>query len=118
MGQTHRRSVRAPIHGILVPMIDLFRKLVDLSIGVAAVTKGKAEAVVDDLVKRGELTREAGDKVVDELVNKGEEARAALKKTIESTVEELLGRLNLATKHDLEAIERRLSALESNDSGH
>ena len=100
------------LHDMLPTMIDLFRTIVDLSLGVAAVSKEKAQSVVDELVKRGELTRDAGDKVVDDLVKKGEEARTEMSKTIETKVEEMLGRLNLATKADLEQIELRLSALE------
>ncbi|MCA8943085.1 MAG: polyhydroxyalkanoate synthesis regulator [Planctomycetes bacterium] len=97
-------------------MSDLFQRIVDLTLGVVGVSKDKAEAIVEELVKRGEMTRDAGDRAVDHLVERGQEARGELSAMIEAQFEKLVERMQLATKAELEALRARVAELESRGS--
>lgn len=98
-------------------MSDLLRRMLHLGIGIAAVTKEKAEAFVQDLVERGELTKDEAATTVQELVAKGEAARAELEATVSRLVDQALQRLDVPSRRDLEKLEQRIARLEAGAGG-
>jgi polyhydroxyalkanoate synthesis regulator phasin len=87
--------------------------LFDIGLGLIAVTKETAQQVVNELVKKGEMSREEGERFVADLTRKGEKLRGDLTDTVQSAVRSQLERLNLATREDLARLERRVAALEA-----
>jgi polyhydroxyalkanoate synthesis regulator phasin len=63
------------------------------------------------MVKRGQAQREEASELVEKLVKRGERERDALRKLIRAEVEDALKALNLPSRSELRAIERRLDAL-------
>jgi polyhydroxyalkanoate synthesis regulator phasin len=93
-------------------MFDLMKKAMLAGVGLAAMTRDKVEEVVQELTEKGEMTEKEGKELVDELVKKSEKAKKDLEEKIEGMVEKVLGKMNLATKDDIEKIEKRLKHLE------
>lgn len=93
-------------------MRSLLDKTLDLAFGAAAVTREKAQEFVDDLVKRGEAARDESGTLVEEIVRRGQKQREDLQTMIQREVAEAVSRVNIATRDDLERLERRIQVLE------
>lgn len=81
-------------------------------LGAISLTREKAEAFVDELIKKGEVARPERAKVVDELLKRAEEQEKALMERLGRVVTKVLQEMDLPTKEDLRAIEKRLDAIE------
>ncbi|MFH1037123.1 MAG: polyhydroxyalkanoate synthesis regulator [PVC group bacterium] len=90
-------------------MIDLIKKTMYMGLGLAYLTKEKVEEISRELVKKGELSEREGRDLVDDLAKKSEEAKKALDKRIDRIIKDTLDRLNVATKDDLKALEKKLT---------
>ena len=80
-------------------------------LGILSLTREKAEAIVEDLVKRGEVQRDEARELVDRLVARGGKEREALSDLVRDEVEEAIGAMNLASKADLDTLTKKLNAL-------
>jgi len=93
-------------------MKEYIRKIGLLGIGIAALTKEKADALVDELIKKGELSQEEGRALVEDLMKKSEENSRELKNRIDRDVSKALERLDVASKKDIKYLERKIDKLE------
>jgi polyhydroxyalkanoate synthesis regulator phasin len=89
-------------------MKDFLRKAWFFGLGVLDATKEKVEAVVGEMVKRGEVTLQESPQAVEQILSKAQEAQKALVDKIKKSV----GDMKLARAADLQALEKRLAALE------
>jgi polyhydroxyalkanoate synthesis regulator phasin len=84
------------------------KKLLLAGIGSVALTYEKAEDIINELVKKGELAVKDGKELSLELKrkiqNKSEDADGHLK--------DVLSGMNLATKEDIEELKKRIEELE------
>jgi polyhydroxyalkanoate synthesis regulator phasin len=92
--------------------VDIVKKAMLLGLGVISLTKEKAEVVVDELIKRGEVSREERFKMVDKLLKEAEKQEEELTGKISETVQKAITKIGLATKKDLEDISKRLEEIE------
>jgi len=82
-------------------MSNLFERSMNLGFGLFAYSREKIEAVVDELVNKGEVSRKDAQGLVSDLVKKGEQQREEIKKLIRDEIKESLDYVNLARKEDL-----------------
>ncbi|MBC7088368.1 MAG: hypothetical protein H5T96_07865 [Tissierellales bacterium] len=82
-------------------------------IGSVAFTYEKATEIIDELVKKGELTVKQGKELNEELKRKMTKnfSRDAL--LTKEDIKEIIAELNLATKYDIEELKTRLDKLEN-----
>lgn len=102
-------------------MIDLFKKGLALGLGLAIVSKEQIEKVVDELVKKGEVSVNESKDLMHELMQKGEEQQQELNTKIQEQFQKRLGELNIPTQTDIERLEKRIANLENqlgNVQGH
>ncbi len=91
---------------------DLIERVFLLGVGAAALTKDRVQELVEELVRRGQLSGDEGREVADRLLARSrEEARAAAKKA-DSSLQGAYREIGLVTKRDIEDIEFRLRQLE------
>ena len=90
-------------------MIDLIKKAFYTGLGAVELTREKVEELAKELVDKGKLSESEMKKFVDEMLNKSEERKEQFKKQFEKMTEETLKKMNLASRDDLEALEKRLS---------
>jgi polyhydroxyalkanoate synthesis regulator phasin len=93
--------------------VETLRKLFDIGLGLIAVTKETTQQMVNELVKKGEMSREEGERFVADLTKKGEKLRGDLTETVQLAVQNQLEKLNLAKRDDIARLERRVAALEA-----
>lgn len=94
-------------------MMDLFKKGLALGLGLAIVSKEQIEKVVDELVKKGEVSVSESKDLIHELVEKGEEQQKELNSKVQEQVQKLLTELNVPTQADIERLEKRIANLEN-----
>jgi polyhydroxyalkanoate synthesis regulator phasin len=93
-------------------MKDILEKAWYFGIGVFAFTREKVEALVDEMVRRGELNKQESSEAVQELLARAQEAQAALVEKVKELVNKSLAELKPARSADLEALENRVALLE------
>lgn len=98
-------------------MLDLIKKSLLTGIGLAVMTKEKAEKLAKDLAAEGELSEKEGREFVDDLVKKSEQARADFEAKVEAMVREAVGKLNIATKDDVAELAQKIESLKQEREG-
>ena len=91
--------------------VDIFKKTFLAGLGLFDLTKEKAEKIVDDLVKRGELSK--GDKAaaIKELLKGHDERMKKLREKIDERVEKVTSKIRGVKKQDLEELSQRIDQL-------
>lgn len=92
--------------------MDLLKNVFSLGLGAAASTKEQIEKAVDSLVKKGDISKEDSRVLLKQWVEKGEQAQKQLDDSVKAKVNQALNGLNLATKEEVEELERRIVILE------
>ena len=72
--------------------MSLLKNTILASIGMLHVTKAKAEKIIDDLIKRGELDKSSRKKAVMELVAKAEKSTREFRTKAEKSTREIRGK--------------------------
>jgi polyhydroxyalkanoate synthesis regulator phasin len=91
---------------------DLIERTFLVGVGAAAFTKDRVQELVEDFVRRGELSGEEGRDMVDRLISRSrDEARSAMKKA-DSSLQGAFRDLGFASRRDLEELETRVRQLE------
>ena len=112
---------------------ELFRRIIELggdrsmsvlkntvlaSIGMIQVTKAKAEKIIDDLIKKGELNKSDRKKAVMELLDKAEKSTSEWKDKVakgadktQKEFQKLVKSLNVAKQSDMKKLENKVDRL-------
>jgi polyhydroxyalkanoate synthesis regulator phasin len=93
-------------------MVELIKKTLLAGVGLAALSKEKAEELAREIANATQTSGEKGKEFVDEVVARSNKARKDLEDTIQRYVTEQLKRLNLPTKDDITALNARIEELE------
>jgi polyhydroxyalkanoate synthesis regulator phasin len=88
---------------------DLLKRYLDAGMSFTAMTRAKAEAIVKELARAGDIQREQVQAQVDELVQRSRHNSDLLRTLVRKEVGSQFSGLGLATKRDLNALERRLT---------
>jgi polyhydroxyalkanoate synthesis regulator phasin len=92
--------------------MDIIRKTLLLGLGLISLTKEKAESMVDDLVKRGEVASEDKFKAVDSLLKEAEKQEEEFTRKMTGSVHKVMGDLGVPTKQDIDEILKTLKSIE------
>ena len=93
-------------------MLNLVKKVMLTGVGLAVMTKEKAEELGKELVKKGEITEKEGKEFVEELLKKSEDARKDFEKKVEENVKKVLARTDVVTREDFDKLAERVAVLE------
>jgi polyhydroxyalkanoate synthesis regulator phasin len=75
-----------------------------------AMTQARAEAIIKDLVKAGEVQTEQAQKAVEDLVERSRKNSERLVETVRREVRQQVANLGLATQDDIKRLERKIAA--------
>jgi poly(hydroxyalkanoate) granule-associated protein len=92
-------------------MFEALRRVLLATIGAASIAQDEVEALVDRLVERGEIAEKDGKKLVREVMDKRKGRATKVEEEINKHVESVLGRMNIPTKADVEALSQKIAAL-------
>ena len=99
-------------------MAKMIERSLLMGLGILSLTRKKAETIVEELVKEGEARRDESRELVDKLTAHGDEEREALKRLVRGEIEKTVTALNLATKEDIEALNKKLDGLAAKSKGN
>jgi polyhydroxyalkanoate synthesis regulator phasin len=92
-----------------MPENDLLKRLLDAGMTFAAMTQARAEDLVRDLVRAGEVQAEQAQTIIDELVDRSRRNSERLIDAVRAEIRQQMASLGLATKSDVERLERRIA---------
>ncbi|HEY6414977.1 MAG TPA: hypothetical protein VIX41_02025, partial [Acidimicrobiales bacterium] len=92
-----------------MPENDLLKRLLDAGMTFAAMTQARAEDLVRDLVRAGEVQAEQAQTVIDEIVDRSRRNSERLIDAVRTEIRQQMVSLGLATKSDVERLERRIA---------
>jgi polyhydroxyalkanoate synthesis regulator phasin len=90
--------------------LDALRKYLEAGMAFTQTTRARAEEIVANLVRAGELQTEQTQQQVQDLVDRSRENTERMVDVVRKEVVGQLGSLGLATKADLAKLERKLDA--------
>ncbi len=94
-------------------MLDEMRRLALFGSGVAELTRHQAEQIIKDLVKAGDVRRQQASTAARDLYERSRENRKQLVAIVQTEIRNQIQNLGLASKRDLERLERRIARLEA-----
>ena len=89
-------------------MFEPLDKMLLAGLGALSMTKERAEKIFDEYVRRGQAEKDNRSGFVKELMATAEKTRKDLEEMISERVREAVGKLKLATREDIERIEKKL----------
>ncbi|HEY3379546.1 MAG TPA: hypothetical protein VGL77_18880 [Armatimonadota bacterium] len=97
---------------------DVLTRSLELGLGAATLTVEAAQKMVNELVNRGQVSKEEGASLVDKLINAGREQRDQLADMIDKAAARTMVRMDLARRSDVDALRERVAELERVVLGH
>ena len=94
-------------------MLDIIKKSLYLGLGVASFTKERAESMVDELIEKGQLSKDEKSKAIKDIFDKIEKEEKEVQKKIQKVVKEVLDKVGVATQKDIENLQKRIKKLEA-----
>ncbi len=93
-------------------MSDMLRKMGLFGIGVLSLTQEKIEEFTQEMIKKGEMSKEEGRKFVKEVLSEKEKQLKDMEEKINERVRENLKKSGIMMKSDIETLERKIEKLE------
>jgi polyhydroxyalkanoate synthesis regulator phasin len=93
-------------------MSEMLRKMGLFGIGVISLTQEKIEEFTQEMIKKGELSKEEGKKFVKEVLSEKEKQLKDIEEKINKKVKENLKKSGVVMKSDITALERKIEKLE------
>ena len=93
------------------PILGLLRRVLLAGVGVVVLTQEEIEKVVTRLVERGEIAEQDGKKLVHEVMDKRKKGAKKAEDEMDKRVTEILDRMNVPTKSDIEALSAKITVL-------
>ncbi len=97
------------------PVLEMTRKILLASIGAVALTQEEVEKFVNKLIERGEIAEKDGRKLVKDIMDKRrkktEEVRTETEEQVDSRLNDVLGRMNIPSKSDINVLNERIGIL-------
>jgi len=90
-------------------MFEKLDKILLASLGAMSMTRERAEKIFDEYVSRGEAERGNKNGFVKELMDHADKARRDMEKMIGDQVHAAISKLDLATKEDIDRIEKKIA---------
>ena len=92
-------------------MSDFLKRAILTTLGTMSLTKKKAEDLVKDLVKQGDLTQTEGKKFVSDLMKGVEKERDTIGKNTEKTIRDILKKAEIPTRKEIVDLKNKIEQL-------
>ena len=93
-----------------MPQNDMLKRYLDAGMAFTQLTRVRAEGIVKDLVRAGEIQREQAQERVDDLLDRSRKNTDQLLDVVRSEIRSQLSAMGLATKDDIARLEKKISA--------
>jgi polyhydroxyalkanoate synthesis regulator phasin len=96
-----------------MPQAPDWKQLVEAGMQFTEMRRSQAKRIAQDLMAQGQIARDQVAATVDELVEMSRRRTDELTRIVRQEVQRQLGALGIATRDDLERVERRIAAVAS-----
>lgn len=93
------------------PLFAAARRVLLASVGAVALAQDEMEEFVNRLVERGEIAERDGKKLMREMMERRKKETQNTKGKVTKRVDDILDRMNVPTKADIEALSEKIAAL-------
>jgi len=93
-------------------MIDAIKKTMLAGVGAALITKDKVEDALSEWVQRGKVTADEAKAMASKVADEGRAEFEKSSRQVQDAVKELLEKAGVGQKDRIDALEKRLLALE------
>ncbi len=93
------------------PLYESVRKVLLAGIGAVALAQEEIEDFVNKLIERGEIAEKDGKKLIRDLMERRKKQAKEAEQNLDKQVEEVLGRMNIPTKSDIQALSAKINEL-------
>ena len=90
---------------------DVLKRYIDAGLAFTALTQARAEELVKDLVRMGEVQADQARDAVADLLERSRKNSEKLLETVRTEVRQQITSLGLATQDDLDKIEQRIASV-------
>ena len=95
--------------------LDAAHKVLLAGFGIVAITQEEVEKFVAKLVERGEIAEKDGRRMLKDVMERrrqqAEEVRTETEEKVDKRLDEMLVRLNVPTRDDIEALSKQIATL-------
>src|SRR5660398_255685 len=95
----------------MTEMSDMIKKMGLFGIGVVSLTQEKIEEFSQEMIKKGEISREEGKKFVREVLSEQEKQMKEFEGKIHEKVKETFAKSGVVMKSDVAALEKKSRSL-------
>ncbi|WP_374719838.1 phasin family protein [Parageobacillus toebii] len=92
--------------------MSILKKGLAFGLGLALASKEQVEKLIDELVKKGELSLEESKDIIDQWKQQTDERKAELQRIVREQIKQVIDKLDLVTKDELQQLEQRIRRLE------
>jgi polyhydroxyalkanoate synthesis regulator phasin len=92
--------------------MSILKKGLAFGLGLALASKEQVEKLIDELVKKGELSLEESKDIIDQWKQQTEERKAELQRIVREQIKQVIDKFDLVTKDELQQLEQRIRRLE------
>lgn len=94
-------------------MLNLSKKIIFAGIGTISFTREKANKIADELIKRGELSKDESKEFIVDLLNKAEKEKNKIFERIKPEIKYRLEKMNFVSKKYVDDLEKKVQELEN-----
>jgi poly(hydroxyalkanoate) granule-associated protein len=92
-------------------LLEASRKVLLAGIGAVALAQDEIEDFINRLIERGEIAEKDGRKLMSEVMDRRKKTTHDAEEKMSKQVEEILDRLNVPTKGDIETLSEKIATL-------
>ncbi|HOC46811.1 MAG: hypothetical protein PHT96_01060 [Syntrophorhabdaceae bacterium] len=92
--------------------MDILRKAIFLGLGAITITREKAEAMVDELIKKGEVASAERYTTIDKLLKEADAQQRQFQDKINQSVQKTVAEMGLPTRKDWDEVKEALKRIE------
>lgn len=97
---------------MLDAMFENLKQTMLMGVGLAAMTKDKAEQWAREMAEQAKLSKEKGQEFINEVSHRAEKARDEMRSNVQKLVDDSLKQTSIATREQIVALEARIAKLE------
>ncbi|MCX9088504.1 MAG: hypothetical protein OIN90_13185 [Candidatus Methanoperedens sp.] len=96
----------------MTEMSEMFKKMGLFGVGVISLTQEKIEEFSQEMIRKGEISRDEGKKFVKEVLSEKEKQMEELEDKINEKIKETFKKSVVVMKSDITALEKKIEKLE------
>jgi polyhydroxyalkanoate synthesis regulator phasin len=95
--------------------MSILKKGLAFGLGLAIASKEQVEKIIDELVKKGELSLDESKEVIDQWKQQTEARKTEVQRLVREQIKQVIDKLDLATKEEVRQLEERIRRLEERE---